>query len=202
MRIKRFVLSVFLACVTFFVALPAFSQSDWYYGKPIKDVTFEGLKNIKKSDLEGVTSSFIGKEFSDEVFSDLLNRIFALNYFEDVNPQAVGDSSAKTVTIKLQVVELPIVSKIKFDGNNRVRSSELKDAISTKDKDIYNEDKRLADERALRELYIGKGFTEVKISSSAEQKEKGFEVTFKVDEGKQTVVKSITFTGNNVVSRF
>lgn len=200
MRIKRFVLSVFLTCAAFFVALPAFSQSDWYYGKPIKDVTFEGLKNIKKSDLEGVTSSFIGKEFSDEVFSDLLNRIFALNYFEDINPQAVGDSSAKTVTIKLQVVELPIVSKIKFDGNSRVRSSELKDAISTKDKDIYNEDKRLADERALRELYIGKGFTEVKISSSAEQNEKGFEVVFKIDEGKQTVVKSITFTGNNVVS--
>ncbi|HAM77743.1 MAG TPA: outer membrane protein assembly factor BamA, partial [Treponema sp.] len=155
-------LSLFAASAIFRVS-PLFAQSDWYYGKPIKKIVFEGLDNIKQSDLTGVTSNFIGEEFSDEVFSDLLNRVFALNYFDEVNPQAVGDSSHSYVIIKLSVVEFPIVSKIKFTGNSKVRVSELKNNISCKEKDIYSEEKRLNDEKALLDLYTGKGFSEIKV---------------------------------------
>lgn len=188
----------FLQAVVFVSPLSA--QSDWYYGKPIKKVVFEGLDNIKAGDLEGVTSSFVGKEFSDEVFSDLLNRVFALNYFDEVTPQALGDSKKESVTIKLTVVEFPIISDLKFEGNNKIRVSELKGAITCKEKDIYSEEKRLNDERALREFYMGKGFSDVTITSSATKAEKGFQVKFQINEGRQTVVKTIKFSGNNVVS--
>ncbi|MBQ1714698.1 MAG: outer membrane protein assembly factor BamA, partial [Treponema sp.] len=145
---RRFVLLALFALSVFCHLSPVFAQSDWYYGKPIKKIVFEGLDNIKQSDLTGVTSNFIGEEFSDEVFSDLLNRIFALNYFDEVNPQAVGDASHSYVIIKLSVVEFPIVSKVRFVGNNKVRVSELKNSISSKEKDIYSEEKRLNDEKA------------------------------------------------------
>ena len=197
---RRFVLLALFALSVFCHLSPAFAQSDWYYGKPIKKIVFEGLDNIKQSDLTGVTSNFIGEEFSDEVFSDLLNRIFALNYFDEVNPQAVGDASYSYVIIKLSVVEFPIVSKVRFVGNNKVRVSELKNSISSKEKDIYSEEKRLNDEKALLDLYIGKGFSEIKVSSTAEKKEKGFQITFRISEGQQTVVNSIQFSGNNVMS--
>lgn len=202
MRTKRL---TFLFCV---VALMAVSMTslfadgtDWYYDKPIRSITFEGLQNVKSSDLEGVTSGFIGKKFSDDVFADLLNRIYALDYFDDVSPQAVpGSSDKSTVTILFTVVERPIITKITYAGNKQIRNSELKDAVSIKEKDVFIQSKMLIDERAIRDLYLGKGFTNVKVSSSSVAKDNGIEVVFTIDEGQETVVGHIGFEGNLVVA--
>lgn len=203
MRTKhQFFLCVFAVAMLVLAVRPLAAQgTDWYYNKPIKAVTFEGLKSIKASDLDGVTSSFISKEFTDELFADLLNRVFALDYFDDVSPQALpGDSNRSTVRIKLVVVEKPIIKKIVFSGNSRVRNADLKDAISIKEKDVFVQSKMLVDERVLRDLYITKGFTAAKISSSFVEEPDGITVTFKIDEGMLSVVKEIKFQGNMVVS--
>ena len=176
-------------------------ESDWYYNKPISAITFRGLNNIKSSDLEGITHAFIGKRFDDEVFSDLLNRLFALNYFESVDPVPYpGDKDRKTVKIELEVVEYPVVSKLKIVGYKKIRGSEIRDAISTKEKSIYDEDKRFADEQVIRNLYISRGFSEAKVRSEAVQSEDGFSVTFTIKEGSQTVVKDIVFVGNTIAT--
>jgi len=57
----------------------------------------------------------------------------------------------------------------------------------------------LIDERALRDLYLGKGFTNVKVSSSTAKTDAGEEVTFAIDEGQSTIVTHINFKGNQVV---
>ncbi len=177
------------------------SDSDWFYGKLIKSVSFKGLVNTDKKDLDGITNSYIGKRFSDDVFSDLVDRIYALELFDDVEPQALpGDSKKNTIAIVFTVKEKPAVRRITFQGNNQVRTAELKDAISVKEKDIFISDKLLADERAIRTLYIGKGFTNVKVSSSFKDTEKGVEVSFVVDEGRSTVISEIKFSGNKIYS--
>ncbi len=199
---KRFVLTFFVSVLLFcFEAVSAYGQSDWYYNKPIKSVTFTGLDNVKASDLEGVTSPFIGRLFSDDIFLDLINRVFALNYFEEVNPEAVpGDSNANSVIININVKEYPVLHRITFKGNTRVKSASLKEAISMKEKDIYDDSRRLLDERALRDYYIEKGYTSVDITSSFVTGPKGIEVIYDIKEGQQTIVKEIAFTGNLVVS--
>ena len=164
-------------------------------------MTFSGLQNIKASDLDGVTSAYIGKEFSDDLFADLLNRVFALDYFSDVIPEAVpGDAARKSVSIVLVVQENPVVSKVVFLGNSKIKNNELKDTVSVKAKDIYNQAKVLVDERALRNLYISKGFTSVHVSSTTEETAEGIVVTFRIDEGTTTVVTAINFQGNTIAS--
>ena len=198
-RIQSLVCFLLISIFTF--PLLSAQDSDWYYGKPIKSISFDGLKTVRASDLDGITSNFVGKEFSDDVIADFLNRIFALNYFEDIDPQAIaGDPEQKSVRIVLVVKEYPVLSQIRFSGNRQIRSPELKEAISLKEREIYDDSKRLVAERAIRDHYIEKGYTEIKVSSSAEQNENGYVVTFKVDEGQQTVVKEILFSGNLVVS--
>lgn len=198
-----------LSLVVLFLGLFVCSQSfvfaqdasDWYYDKPIKSVLFEGLNTIKASDLEGITTSFIGKDFTDDSFADLLNRVYALDCFEDITPQAIpGDADKSSVTILFTVVEYPIISKISFVGNRQVRNGELKEAISIKEKDVFNEGKVLLDERAIRNSYLEKGFTNATVTSSFEIKPDGVYVTFKMDEGKPTVISKIKFQGNVVVA--
>lgn len=203
--------SLFLFAILAFASVSSqlFSQEsqgqelsdDWYYGKLIKSVTFKGLKNVDSKDVEGITSGFIGKKFDDDVFSDMYERIYALELFDDVNPQAVpGDSRNSTVSIIFTVTERPTVSRIFITGNKQIRMAEIKDKISVKERSVYVESKALMDERAIRDLYLEKGFTNIKVSSSIVKTEKGVELTFKIDEGRNTVISKIDFRGNKVVS--
>lgn len=205
MRVKNtfFVFAVF--CVAaIFSAAPVFSQTDsedWFYGKPIKNIVFDNLKNVKQNDLDGVTSSFISKPFSDDLISELYDRVFSLEYFDDVEIKAAKNAdNGKTVNLILSVVERPVVMKLNFDGNRYIHDADLKSKISLKAKDIFVESKVLEDERAIRNYYIEKGYTKISVESSFEMRDDGAYVTFKIREGRQTVVKSIGFAGNQVVS--
>ncbi|MDR1249534.1 MAG: hypothetical protein LBK63_09555, partial [Treponema sp.] len=33
---------------------------DWYQGKPIRDIVFEGLRSIRASEMDGIMEPFIG----------------------------------------------------------------------------------------------------------------------------------------------
>ncbi len=185
-----------------FIFVPSFSQdnSSWYENKPIKSVEFEGLKNIKASDLEGITSFYVGKKFTDEIPNELYNKIDALDYFSDYEIKLQKNDGGKSIKIIIEVSEYPVISRIIFSGNRQLKDSELKESISIKEKDIFNRNKMLVDQRELKNLYTDKGFTEASIRASSVQNEDGVVVTFTIDEGKKTVVKEIIFSGNKVVS--
>ncbi len=185
------------------LATGAFAQpSDtWYYGKKIRNIEFKGLEYVTSIDLGGVIAPFVGKEFTDELYLDLLNRVYALDLFEDVSPIALpGDARGDSVVIEFTVVEKPFVSELRFTGNRSIRDAELKEAISTKARSIFSPSKVLLDERAIRDLYLKKGYTNVRVSSSTEDKDDGVVVTFSISEGRSTVVREIGFNGNTVVN--
>lgn len=201
----------FVLCAAFLACTPSFvfaqdnssteSDSDWYYGKLIKSVTFKNLKHVDAKEVDGVTSSYIGRRFTDEIFSELLDRIYAMDLFEEVNPEALpGDARKNTVAIVFSVTERPSVTKVTFRGNRQIRTTELKEATSLKEKDVFVESKVLIDERAVRDVYLEKGYTNAKVVAETKRTEKGVEITFKIDEGRSTVISSIKFRGNKVVS--
>lgn len=173
----------------------------WYYDAVIKSVNFKGLKSVSSKEVEGVVSGFYGKKFTDELFADMMDRIYALDMFEDVEPEALpGDLKRKTVIITFTVKEKPVVSRIFISGNKQVRTTDIKDAITSKEKEIFNASKISVDERAIRDHYLEKGFTNVRVSSSTKETEKGIEITFTVDEGRSTVIAHLNFSGNKVIS--
>ena len=95
-KILAFVLAVWCS-----MALWSQDSSGWYYGKKIRAVNFEGLNHITKMDLAGVIDPFIGLEFTDEVYLDLLNRVYALEFFDDFTPVALpGDEKGNSVIIQ------------------------------------------------------------------------------------------------------
>ena len=200
MRCKRHILSAFF--ISFFVclfltsALWAQEESDtWHLNKPITSITFKGLKNIKKSELDGITSSFINRPFTDELFGNLIDRLYALDFFDEIEPSAQHDRKKKgSVEIVFKVVEKPVVSRIIFSGNNKIRNGELKDVVSLKVDEIFVNTKMLVDERAIRDKYLEKGYLDVKVSSSTSEDEDGIVVTFGIEEGFNTIVTDIAFS--------
>ena len=203
MHSNRRVFTILCVCILSAVCalLPAQSESDWYYGKEIRNIRFVGLKAVKSADIDAVVSPFIGQNFSDELYTEILNKIYALEYFEEVTPLALpADSENKTVIIQFTVIERPVVKKLSFSGNSRLRTSELRDTVSVKESDVYIESKVLLDEQKLQNLYLEKGYTKAKVAREVTEVNGEINIVFNISEGQQTVVSAIRFQGNIIAT--
>ncbi len=198
MRNKR---SFCLISLIIFFACSLFAQENWFYGKKIKKVTFEGLKTLTSTDLDSVTGQYIGKEFSDEVYADFLGSLFSLEYFDDISTSVLPYDTEKSACIlQFSVIERPTIVSLKFSGNTKISATDLKEEIAIKKGDIFVSSNINLDERRIREMYLKKGYTNVKVSSEVTTDDTGVTVTFAISEGKPTIVASIQFTGNEVVA--
>lgn len=201
MRTK--IVALLLLLVTCIGGAFAQTSEEWYLNKPIRTVSFEGLKNVAESELDGVFASYLGKNFTDELYWEMLQKMYALEYFDDITPTALpGDAKKETVLLQFTVVEKPVLTEIKIDGNRDIRDGDLLEKISLKKGDIYNELKNRMDERAIRDYYLDKGYAGVKVVSEAvlNSEKKSMALNFTITEGKKTVISSIKFEGNKVMT--
>jgi len=177
-------------------------SDDWYQGKPIRSIVFEGLVHVKLSELEGITESYIGKAFSDDVYWDVLGRLYALEYFETITPTAIrADTAGSAVTIRFTVVERPTVSRINFVGNSGLRRNELLDTVSIKVNDVATQVKLRLDEQALITKYQEKGYPDIKVRSEIQPAgNSAVVVVFTVTEGEKIAIEAFNFEGNSVFS--
>lgn len=192
------ILLAFVGCVFFMTAQ---DDSEWYWNQPISRIEFDGLKNVRKSELSGITSAFIDQPFTVESYTEIVDRLYALELFDDITPYAKhASSSNNTVLLVFEVVERPVISSITFSGNKRIRNGELREQIKMKTSDIYVESKVLLDERIIRNYYLQKGYTTSSVSHTVAEGENGIEITFDIQEGSSTVIKEIRFSGNTIAS--
>ena len=100
----------------------------------------------------------------------------------------------------LTVTEKPVISSIRFRGNKKVRNPPLREALTIKVGNVFVESEAFAEERALRDVYLEKGFTNVKVSHTAQETEAGIVITFNISEGNTTSVVAVNFEGNSAFS--
>ncbi|HOT63273.1 MAG TPA: POTRA domain-containing protein, partial [Treponemataceae bacterium] len=198
MRTKLIALALALFCTCGLIAQTA---DTWYLNKPIRGIVYVGLRNVDKAELEGLFPSIVGKKFTDELYWDVLQKLYALEYFSDISPVALpADTDRESVILQFTVKERPVVKRIRIVGNDRVRAADILDKVSLKEGDIYNEMKGRLDERAVRDFYIEKGYATATVSVETKQVSDGLlDFIIKVVEGRQTVVSSISFEGNTII---
>ena len=175
---------------------------EWYVDKPIQNIEFTGLKTVSESELRGIVSPFVGQKFSDALFLDLQRKLYALGYFDQIIPRAVkADAQGSAVILQFEVKERPVVSDVKIEGNQRVRTSDILDVVLLKPGDMITNSKIRLDEDAIKNLYLQRGFPNATINGSTQTDTAGkTTLIFAVDEGNQTIVKQIKFSGNTYAS--
>jgi outer membrane protein insertion porin family len=112
------------------------------------------------------------------------------------------------------------INSIEFVGNTTYSSYRLKDVIKTRESnllsflggsDVYDPDRIEADRDLIRRYYLKHGFADVQVVAALTEydpQRKGFLVTFKIEEGQQYRVASVTFQSSiaaldgNALSRF
>jgi len=177
-------------------------REEWYQGKPIKDIVFTGLRHVKASELEGLMEPYIGRPFDDSIFWEIQGKLYALEYFDIINPSAVpADYTRNEVIIRFAVTERPTVSRIYFTGNSGARRNELLDVITIKVNDVINQAKINVDEQAIINKYLEKGYPDIKVRTETQASgEANIILFFHITEGERIAIQEFRFEGNSIFS--
>jgi len=204
---QRKLLAVLFAILLIpFTALYAQNNNDgdaegWYWNKKISKIEFEGLKNVKKSDVSGIVSVYINQLFTEENYYNLVDRLYTVDFFEDIESKVDHDEkNPDNVILIFSVVEYPVIKNISYVGNKKIRNGELREQVKIKESDIYVKDKVYIEERNIRNYYLSKGYTASKVTHKVETVDDGVNIIFNISEGSNTVIREIHFTGNSIVS--
>ncbi len=167
----------------------------------INRIAFEGNKRVKDEQLTLEVQSRARGTFSRPTVQSDVQRIVEIyrragRFDVSVTPKVI-ELPNNRVNLVFEIVEgqKTGVKKIRFVGNKSYADQRLKDAIKTtetnflsflKNADIYDPDRIEADRDLLRRFYLKHGFADVQVVSAAAEYDpgqKGFIVTFTVDEG-------------------
>ncbi|MCQ2613237.1 MAG: outer membrane protein assembly factor BamA [Treponemataceae bacterium] len=174
-------------------------SDDWFYGKKIQTITYNGLVSVQKSDVDAAMNRYLGQEFSDDLWLEIISTIYSLDFFDDISVVIKpADAANSQAILQFTVVERPVIKEINFTGNTQLRSSSLKEKISMKKGEIFVASRVSLDERRIRDYYLENGYNSVRVSSSYEETAEGVSLTFSIAEGHTAVVSSISFEGNEV----
>ncbi|MCL2792615.1 MAG: outer membrane protein assembly factor BamA [Spirochaetaceae bacterium] len=205
---KRF---FFICCCLILFTLSAGNKlyADWFIDKVISDIRVTGLRNISQSQVNAITSQFIGDRYSDDLFWNIQGRLYALDFFEDIVPRAIpgnpglaNDDPTNTVIIEFSVVEHPIVRRIQIVGNRNLRRNQILDAVLLNPGDIITRTKLNMDADNIFNLYVDRGFPNVTVRAErgAVDASNEADIIFRVEEGAQTRISEIRFQGNMFAS--
>ena len=196
---KFLILMIILSCF----AINVSAQEEWYQNVPIFDIIFEGLETISENELTPIVRPYLGEPFDLDLFWDIQEKLYALDYFESIESNALpGDEQKKSVIIQFRVIEKPSVASIVLEGNRRLGKSEVLEKILIKKGDMISQAQVDSDAAAIRELYREKGFMSAQVSGKIEElkDEKAVRVVFSMTEGIQTSIEAIIFSGNEFAS--
>jgi len=199
---KKYVL-VIIIHLLLITHLSAQNDTNWFIGKPIEKFSYSGLEVVSAGTLDNILKNYIGMPFSYDLYYEIQNRLYALEYFESIAADAEpADESKSAVTIHFTLKEYPIINEIKFEGAYKIGEGELRQAILLKGGDVVTDAKIRVDTEALKALYIEKGYLDVTTSGRKEiDKAKNMVwVIFTIKEGFQTTIKKIQFQGISFAS--
>jgi len=198
---KSFILVFFFAL--FFSFLHSQVREDWYKNKKIVSFKFKGLVAVSPTDLSSIFNKYKGQLFTDELYLEMLQTLYDLDYFIDITPEAIpADPSYSYVKFEFTFVEKPFVKNIKFVGNENIRSGKLLEKCRLKKNVIYNEDTLSSDRLSIQTYYLEKGYNlaTVNVNTEKDEADNSVSIEYVINEGMQTIVSHIQFEGNTKIS--
>tara|TARA_B100001971_G_scaffold129103_1_gene118983 strand:- start:15563 stop:17857 length:2295 start_codon:yes stop_codon:yes gene_type:complete len=147
---------------------------------------------IQKMDIK------IGDILTNYSLRDAIKSIYELKYFDLV--EAIQEKEKNQNVLKIKVKEKPIISIIKFTGNDEISAEDLEEQIKTKQYNILDINTIKSDVVLLQKHYEEKGFYLANIGYELVKNEVGgLDLVFNISEFDKVRVKKIMFLGNNKI---
>ncbi len=171
----------------------------------VESVDIQGNRRLKDDDLLYYIKTRPGDAFSQAQLERDLRELLSLNFFDKVKTRVLTEEGVRGgVNVIFEVVELPIIRDLQFEGIKAVPESEILKAfreqrVGISKEAIYNPVNAQKGIRVIRELLAGKGFPNAKVTIREEEvSATSTAIYFDVDQGNRSRIIQIEFEGNQI----
>ncbi len=188
---------VWLCLLAFLVSLVSPFTPVAHAAGVIRVVEVQGNTVTSSGGIKGMIRSKVGRVYSTEMVNDDVKTLFESGRFSDVWVDKV--STGIGVKLVFHVVEKPIIGKISFEGNKKIKDKKLEKEILVEPYEQLSQTLLLESVDKIRELYEKKDYNLVEISYEVRPMEDGeSELVFKIRENEKTFINHVGFIGNRV----
>ena len=164
----------------------------------VKVIDVRGNKRLDKNTILYKLKTRVGDPFDVMKVREDVKTLYKTGFFETVDVDAEPFEGG--VKLTYIVKERPLVSKVKIEGNKKVKSDDLRKEMKPFPFSIYNENVLRENIRKIEQLYQAKGYYDVKVTPITKRVGDRLELTYKIVEGDKAHIAKIEFVGNKEFS--
>jgi outer membrane protein insertion porin family len=161
----------------------------------IYEVKITGAERVSEEYIRSVILSKEGKKLDPITLRQDIERIFKLDFFDDVKAEF------KDGILTFYLKEKPIISEIQVEGRKELEEEKFKEIMKLKQGDFFDERKLKSQIDSIISEYRKQGFIFTRIKSKIEQlPQNRVKLKLKIEEGKKFLVRKILFSGAKKLS--
>jgi outer membrane protein insertion porin family len=198
MRVRGGVLAALMmfampAAATLGVALfssPAAAQT-------VSSIEVQGNRRVEIETIRSYFKGGAGGHLDQGAIDDGLKALIETGLFQDVRINRAGNR------LVVVVVENPVIGRVAFEGNKKVKDEQLTSDIQSKPRGTLSRPMVQSDAQRIAEIYRHAGRYDVTVTPEIiEQPNNRVDLIFTITEGGKTAVKSVEFIGNSAYSSY
>ncbi len=180
------------------LALPATpaAAGESLWGRTIERLEFRGDAPIEETSFARLTDLGPGRPLTERAVHSSLRNLFATGRFSDLAVEAAPTEGGAVVTLVFSAAAT--VAEVSISGRGIPAKGRVIDAIGTRPRDTWSEDRGVAATRAALRVLEERGFFEAEVTPRVEPgpDDTSVNVTFLVVPGRPAVPAPAVFTGD------
>ncbi|OKO78607.1 membrane protein [Bradyrhizobium sp. AS23.2] len=164
----------------------------------VQSISVEGNRRVEVETIRSYFKPGPGGRLDQGAIDDGLKALIETGLFQDVRINRGPGGQ-----IIVSVVENPVIGRIAFEGNKKIKDEQLTSEVQSKARGTFSRAMVQSDTLRIAEIYRRSGRYDVRVTPEIiEQPNNRVDLIFTIEEGAKTAVKSIEFIGNNAFSAY
>ena len=159
------------------------------------DIVVQGNRRIEVGTILSYMDLPTDRQINAADLNAATRALFETGLFRDVQIVPQGDR------LLVQVVENPSINEVAFEGNEALTDEDLRGIVTARPRFPFTAARAEADAQSIIETYRRSGYYGAMVEPKViERSENRVDLVFEIEEGEQTGVNAIAFTGNEAFS--
>ena len=179
------------------LAIPAWAAAQEFF---LADIVVTGNQRVQTADILNALSIKPGQTVTPTDIDGAIESLYKMERFADISAEISGEASAAILTFRLE--ERPLVRKLRFEGNDKLKEDKLREVVTIRVPGIYDPFAVAKSVDMVKAEYSKEGYYAAQVTADSHVNEKNETlITFRIKEGKIVRIKDIRFEGNTVFDK-
>jgi outer membrane protein insertion porin family len=162
----------------------------------VSSIVVEGNRRVEADTVRSYFRPGPGGRLDAAAIDEGLKALIATGLFQDVRISQAGGRLVVTV------VEAPVVNRVAFEGNKRVKDEQLSVEVQSKARGTLSRPMVQADVQRIVDVYHRSGRYDVRVEPKIiELPNNRVDLVFEISEGQKTGIRRLEFVGNKAFGR-